>query len=106
METLIKRIQWWSLKKKLHLPDVVNVMLHRGILPLQLRATPMWEHKSRDARPVLSFLRSSLAGMWMRLFKLAKGMIPEEGKDLGFEVGYATTLVIVQYICPCSFPVK
>ena len=81
-------------------------MLHRRILPLQLWATPMWEHKSGDAGPVLSFFRSSLAGMWMRLFKLAKDKISEEGKDLGFEVGYAATPVSVQYKCSCSFPVK
>jgi hypothetical protein len=87
VETLIKKIKWWSTKKNLQLADVVNVMLHRRILPLQLRATPMWEHKSEDAGPVLNFFRSSLAGMWTRHFKLSKDKIPKEGEDLGFEVG-------------------
>ena len=66
----------------------------------------MWEHKSGDAGPILSFFRSSLAGMWTRLFKLAKDKIPEEGKDHGFKVGYTATPISVQYTRSYSYPAK
>ena len=61
-------------------------MLHRRILPIQLRATAMWEHKPEEARIVLNF-RSTLAGMWTWLLVPAKDKIPKERKDLSFEYG-------------------
>jgi len=75
-------------------------MLHHRILQLQLRASPMWEHKLGDAGPVLRFFCSTLAGMWTRLLKLAKDKIPKEGEDLGFEVGYgAPSVSTLSYMC-------
>ena len=44
---------------------------------------------------MLNFFRSSLFGMWARLFKLPKDKIPKEGEDLGFEVGYDAPSVSV-----------
>ena len=93
---MIKRIKWWSTDKDLQLPDMVNVMLNRRLLPLQLRAKPMWEHTSRDMGPILRFFNTTLAGMWTRLLKLARDKIPKEAEDLGFEVGYEAPPVSVQ----------
>ena len=88
VEAMIKRIKWWSTSRNIQLADIVNVMLNCHILPLLLRATPMWEQKPEDAGPITAFFRSTLAGMWTRLLKLAKNNIPEEGEDLIFEDGY------------------
>ena len=83
---MIKSIEWWSTTKNLQLVDVINVMLNRRMLPLQLWATPMWVQKP-NMGPVTTFFRSTLAAMWTRLLKLAKDKIPKEGEDLGFEDG-------------------
>ena len=85
---MIKRIQWWSTKKNLQLADVINIMLNRHMLPLQLRATLMRAQKPEDMAPLTAFFHSTLADMWTRLLKLPKDNIPKEGKDLGFEDGY------------------
>ena len=91
---MTKKIQWWSDQKNLQLANVVNVMLYRHILPLQLWATPLWEHKSEDVRPVHHFFHSTLARMWTRIFKPFEDDFPSEGGDLSFEAGHDTPLVI------------
>ena len=88
VEVLIMKIKWWFTVKDLELPEVIHVMLNRRILPLQHRATPMWEHKSGDAGPVLHIFHTTLAIMWTRLFKLAKDKIPKEGEDCSLKDGY------------------
>jgi hypothetical protein len=88
VETLIERIVWWTTKGKAELADVINVMLNRRILPLQLRATPMWAQKPEDMDTINTFFRSTLATMWTKLMKLAKDKIPKEGEDRSLEHGY------------------
>ena len=88
VELLVERIKWWSTTGKVKLADVINVMLNRRELPLQLRATPMWAQKPEDMDTITSFFRSTLAAMWSRLMKLAKDKIPKEGEDHGLEHGY------------------
>jgi hypothetical protein len=88
VETLIDRILWWSTTGKVEVADVINVMFNRRILPLQLRATPMWAQKPEDLDSITTFFRSTLAAMWTKLMKLSKDKIPKEGKDRGLEDGY------------------
>ena len=64
----------------LELADVINVMLNRCMLPLQLWATPMWAQRPEDMGPLNAFFRSTLAAMWTKLMKLAKDKIPKEGE--------------------------
>ena len=47
----------------------------------------MWVHKYEDIGPVHHFFLSTLAGMWMQLFKLSEDDFPSEGHDLSFEAG-------------------
>ena len=88
MKALVKKIKWWSTEKDLQLADIVNVMLNRRMLPLQLRAAPMWAHKPGDMGPLIAFFRSTLATMWTKVMKLAKDWIPKEFEDRGLEDGY------------------
>jgi hypothetical protein len=88
VETLIDMILWWSTTGKVELSDVINVMLNRRILPLQLRATPMWDQKPEDMDTINTFFRSTLTAMWLKLMKLAKDKIPKAGEDRGLEHGY------------------
>ena len=88
VETLVERIVWWTTTGKAELADVINVMLNCRILPLQLRATPMWAQKPEDMDTINTFFRSTLATMWTKLMKLAKDKIPKEGEDRGLEHGY------------------
>ena len=74
-----------ALKKKIKLVDVVDVMLHRRILPLQLRASPMWLHKPSDAPTLQNFFRADLNGMWTALFKPSQNIFPEDGPDCGYD---------------------
>ena len=60
VDALIKRVKWWSITGKIKLANVVNVMLNHHMLPLRLRATPMWVQKPEDIGP----LPSSSAPPW------------------------------------------
>ena len=70
----------------LKLVDVVHVMLHRRILPLQVRAAPMWRYKPEDEAAIRRFFRGAdLGGMWKLLFKPTdKGnKFPSRAEDIG-----------------------
>jgi hypothetical protein len=69
--------------KNIKLVDVIHVMLHHHVLPLQLRANLMWCYKPEDEPTVQNFFRVDLDGMWMTLFKLSKNTFPEEEGDVG-----------------------
>ena len=71
--------------RKLKLVDVIQVMLQRRNLPLQLRATPMWLYRPEDAAPVRHFFRTDLDGMWTTLFKPSKNTFPAAGEDCGLD---------------------
>ena len=88
MEVPVERVKWWSTTGKVELADVINVMLNRRIIPLQLRATPMWAQKPEDMDSITTFFRSTLAAMWTKLMKMAKDKIPKKGEDRGLEHGY------------------
>jgi hypothetical protein len=57
----------------------------------------MWVYKPEDATPIHHFFRSTLAEMWMLLFKSSENDFPSEGRDLGFEAGHDAPEVIFPY---------
>jgi hypothetical protein len=65
--------------------DVVHIMLYRRVLPLQLRANPLWQWKPENEVTVRNFYRTNLDGMWTSLFKSSKNEFPGEGEDCGYE---------------------
>ena len=71
--------------QKLKLVDVIQVMLHRRSLPLQLRATPMWLYKPEDAAPIRHIFRTDLDGIWMTLFKPSMNTFPAMEEDCGLD---------------------
>jgi hypothetical protein len=66
------------------LPNVIQIMLSRRILPFQDRASPMWAYKPEDPATVLSFYRTSHAQLWRVLFKPQKDWLAEE-EDIGLD---------------------
>ena len=95
---LQQKIEFLTHKKKIKLVDVVNVMLHCRILPLQPREGPMWAFKPKDAVHVKHFFRTSLSGMWMPLFKPSLKEFPLEGRNDGFEAAHDASAISI-----CSF---
>jgi hypothetical protein len=79
---LQQKIKFLVDKKKVKLVDVVDVMVQRRILPLQLWASPMWAFKPEDTVPVNHFFCVSLSGMWMTLFKPSKNESPPPREGL------------------------
>lgn len=108
VKVLIQKIVFWIKERNIMLTDMVNVMLHRRILPLQSRATPMWAHKPEDAVSIHHFFRSTSAGIWKLLFKPSKDGFPMAGRDLGFETGHDTPEKWIpkaqQMLCPAPLP--
>ena len=60
------------------LPNMIQIMLRRRILPFQDRAFPMWAYKLEDPTTVLSFFCTSHARLWKALFKPQKEWPAEE----------------------------
>ena len=82
------------------LVDVVHMMLHRRILPLQARAAPMWRYKPDDEVVIRRFFRGAdLGGMWKLLFKpTGKGnKFPSRAEDIG--LSRANPTPEVTFIC-------
>ena len=85
------------------LVDVIQVMLQRRNLPLQLRANPMWLYKPEDEVTVRNFFRSDLDGMWTMLFKPSKSKFPKKGEDCGLDAKYGPSEVKAVYLCYYPF---
>ena len=52
------------------LVDVVQIMLHRQLLPCQERAKPMWEYDPKDLATMQHLFGTTHKKVWSLLFKL------------------------------------
>ena len=80
---LQKRISQ-MINKKVGLANVVQIMLHRRLLPFQDRVAPMWSYKPEDPATVLHFYRMTHAKLWKVLFKPQKDW-PTKEEDIGLD---------------------
>ena len=83
MAQLQKRIGK-MIERGVKMPDVIQIMLGRRILPCQVRASPMWAHKSEDLETVRHFFCASHAQLWRALFEPQKDW-PAEEEDIGLD---------------------
>jgi hypothetical protein len=84
VESLQSRISK-MIKKKVELPNVIQIMLHWRLLPFQDRAIPMRSYKLEDLATMLSFYRTSHARLWKVFFKPQKDW-PAKEEDIGLDV--------------------
>ena len=66
------------------LTNVVQIMLHRSLLPCHLRVTPMWSWKPEDLRTVQHFHDTTREKLWKALFKPQESW-PAEKEDMGLD---------------------
>jgi hypothetical protein len=83
------------------LPNVIQIMLRRRILPFQDRASPMWAYKPEDPATVLSFFRTTHAQLWKVLFKPQKEW-PAEEEDIGLDAANPPREVRLYFTFVCS----
>ena len=72
------------IEQGVELPNVIQIMLGRRILPCQDRASPIWAYKPEDPAIMRNFFRTSHAQLWRALFKPQKDW-PAEEEDIGLD---------------------
>jgi hypothetical protein len=91
VKSLQKRISS-MIEAKIELVNVIQVMLHRRLLPCQHRASPMWAHRLEDPATVSQFFRTTHEKLWKVLFKPQKSW-PAEEEDTGLDAETPPTKV-------------
>jgi hypothetical protein len=83
MKALQKRVDG-IIETGVKLVDVVQIMLHRRLLPCQERAKPMWEHELENPATVRYLYGTTPDKIWGQLFQPQKEC-PVEGKYIGLD---------------------
>ena len=76
----------------MELVNVVQVMLHRRILPCQRRASPMWAYRPKDEPTMRQLFRTTPEKLWKALFKPRKSW-PAKEEDSGLSTDNPPTKV-------------
>ena len=66
------------------LTNVIQIMLHRSLLPCQLQTTPMWSWKPEYPRSMQYFHGTTREKLWRALFQPQETW-PAEAEDVGLD---------------------